>query len=86
MGFHTYSSPYDWSRIAGYKATANAVEGGMIDLSVGSPVDSVPDAVQQALASTATNMHESPWEPFLGRYVPKIRRTLGLLRPRACIT
>ena len=22
MGFHAYSSPYDWSRIAGFKATA----------------------------------------------------------------
>ena len=37
MGFHAYSSPYDWSRIAGFKATAKTVPGGMIDLSVGSP-------------------------------------------------
>mgnify|MGYP007050596281 CR=1 FL=1 len=34
MGFHAYSSPYDWSRIAGFKATAKTVPGGMIDLSV----------------------------------------------------
>ena len=62
MGFHSYSSPYDWSRIAGFKAAAKAVPGGMIDLSVGSPVDSVPDAVQQALASTAdaSNAHGYP--------------------------
>ena len=25
MGFHAYSSPYDWSRIAGFKATAKTV-------------------------------------------------------------
>lgn len=62
MGFHTYSSPYDWSRIAGYKATANAVEDGMIDLSVGSPVDPVPASVRDALAAAAdaTNAHGYP--------------------------
>ena len=46
MGFHAYSSPNDWSRIAGFKATAKTVPGGMIDLSVGSPVDPVPSSVQ----------------------------------------
>lgn len=42
MGFHEFSSPYDWSRIAAYKRTAKAAFGGRIDLSVGSPVDPVP--------------------------------------------
>lgn len=62
MGFHAYSSPYDWSRIAGYKATAKAAPGGMVDLSVGSPVDPVPASVQQALASSAdaANAHGYP--------------------------
>ncbi|WP_298048907.1 succinyldiaminopimelate transaminase [uncultured Bifidobacterium sp.] len=50
MGFHEFSSPYDWSRIASYKRTAKAAFGGMIDLSVGSPVDPVPDSVRKALA------------------------------------
>ena len=50
MGFHEFSSPYDWSRIAPYKRTAKAAFGGMIDLSVGSPVDPVPDSVRKALA------------------------------------
>lgn len=54
MGFHAYSSPYDWSRIAGFKATAKTVPGGMIDLSVGSPVDPVPSSVQQALVPAQT--------------------------------
>jgi aspartate/methionine/tyrosine aminotransferase len=59
MGFHSYSSPYDWSRIAGYKAAAGAAPGGMIDLSVGSPVDPVPDCVRQALAQ-ASDAHGYP--------------------------
>ncbi|KAA8826752.1 succinyldiaminopimelate transaminase [Bifidobacterium reuteri] len=62
MGFHAYSSPYDWSRIAGYKATAKAAPGGMVDLSVGSPVDPVPASVQQALVASAdaANAHGYP--------------------------
>ena len=53
MGFHAFASPYDWSRIAAYKRTAKAAFGGMIDLSVGSPVDPVPASVREALASAA---------------------------------
>ena len=52
MGFHEFSSPYDWSRIASYKRTAKAAFGGMIDLSVGSPVDPVPDSVRKAIAES----------------------------------
>lgn len=55
MGFHEFSSPYDWSRIASYKRTAKAAFGGMIDLSVGSPVDSVPDSVRKALAEASND-------------------------------
>lgn len=54
MGFQPFSSPYDWSRITAYKRTAKAAPGGMIDLSVGSPVDPVPDAVRDALAGAAS--------------------------------
>ncbi|MBM6699996.1 succinyldiaminopimelate transaminase [Bifidobacterium pullorum subsp. saeculare] len=62
MGFHAYESPYDWSRIAGYKATAKAADGGMVDLSVGSPVDPVPEAARRALAaaSDAPNAYGYP--------------------------
>ena len=62
MGFHAYSSPYDWSRIAGFKATATTVSGGMIDLSVGSPADPVPVSVQQVLTTgtDAANAHGYP--------------------------
>lgn len=62
MGFHPYSSPYDWGRIAAYKQTAKAAPGGMIDLSVGSPVDPVPASVRDALAgaSDGSNAHGYP--------------------------
>ncbi|KAB5608187.1 succinyldiaminopimelate transaminase [Bifidobacterium jacchi] len=62
MGFHEFSSPYDWSRIADYKKVARQAAGGMIDLSVGSPVDPVPDSVRDALAaaSDAPNAHGYP--------------------------
>ncbi|MEF2736052.1 MAG: succinyldiaminopimelate transaminase [Bifidobacterium choerinum] len=54
MGFHDFSSPYDWSRIAQYKDRAREFAGGMIDLSIGSPVDDVPEAVRVALADAAS--------------------------------
>lgn len=62
MGFHAYFSPYDWGRVADYKATAKAVPGGIIDLSVGSPVDPVPASVRAALADAADapNAHGYP--------------------------
>ncbi|MDF7665494.1 aminotransferase class I/II-fold pyridoxal phosphate-dependent enzyme [Bifidobacterium sp. ESL0745] len=53
MGFYRFDSPYDWNRVAPYKETAKKAPGGMIDLSVGSPVDPVPASVQRALADAA---------------------------------
>ena len=66
MGFYEFSSPYDWSRIAEYKRTAASAPGGMIDLSVGSPVDSVPLAVRGALtaASDDPNAYADNWLGF----------------------
>ena len=62
MGFHAFTSPYDWSRIDAYKAIARTVPGGMADLSVGSPVDPVPASVREALAGAADapNAHGYP--------------------------
>lgn len=62
MGFHAYESPYDWSRIAGYRTQAAAADGGPIDLSVGSPVDPVPESARRALADAADapNAHGYP--------------------------
>ncbi|NEG96404.1 succinyldiaminopimelate transaminase [Bifidobacterium sp. SMB2] len=53
MGFSPFSTPYDWSRLAAAKKTAAAHPDGMIDLSIGSPVDAVPASVRKALADAA---------------------------------
>lgn len=62
MGFHTYSTPYDWSRVAAFRAAAAAYPGGSVDLSIGSPVDPVPEGVRKALAdaSNARNAYGYP--------------------------
>ena len=53
MGFHSFESPYDWSRIDPYRRRAEQCTGGLVDLSVGSPVDPVPRSVKEALAAAA---------------------------------
>ena len=53
MGFHSFESPYDWSRIDPYRRRAEQCPGGLVDLSVGSPVDPVPRSVREALAGAA---------------------------------
>ncbi|WLT10425.1 succinyldiaminopimelate transaminase [Bifidobacterium asteroides] len=53
MGFHSFESPYDWSRIDPYRRHAEQCPGGLVDLSVGSPVDPVPRSVREALAAAA---------------------------------
>lgn len=75
MGFHEFATPYDWSRLTPLRERANAVEGGAIDMSVGSPVDEVPQSVRQALAQAAG-------EPCAYGYPP----TVGITRLREAIT
>ncbi|MBB4686116.1 succinyldiaminopimelate transaminase [Amycolatopsis jiangsuensis] len=41
---------FPWDSLAGVKARAQAVEGGIVDLSVGTPVDPVPASIRDALA------------------------------------
>lgn len=53
MGFHSFESPYDWSRIDPYRRRAEQCPDGLVDLSVGSPVDPVPRSVREALAAAA---------------------------------
>ncbi|MBW3088784.1 succinyldiaminopimelate transaminase [Bifidobacterium sp. 82T24] len=53
MGFSSFNTPYDWSRLAAAKRTAARHPDGMIDLSIGSPVDPVPESVTTALADAA---------------------------------
>ena len=48
---------FPWDRLEPYKATAAAHPDGLVDLSVGTPVDPVPALVRQAL--TAAIFRES---------------------------
>ncbi|WP_416968329.1 bifunctional succinyldiaminopimelate transaminase/glutamate-prephenate aminotransferase [Streptomyces sp. 4F14] len=50
---------FPWDKLAPYKQTAAAHPGGIVDLSVGTPVDPVPDLIQQALTAAA----DSPGYP-----------------------
>ncbi len=43
---------FPWDALHSYAATARAHAGGIVDLSVGTPVDPVPTVVQAALAAT----------------------------------
>ncbi|MFX4291319.1 succinyldiaminopimelate transaminase [Streptomyces bohaiensis] len=44
---------FPWDRLEPYRETARAHPGGLVDLSVGTPVDPVPAVVQRALADAA---------------------------------
>ncbi|MGW0859070.1 succinyldiaminopimelate transaminase [Streptomyces sp. NPDC002690] len=50
---------FPWDRLAPHKATAAAHPDGIVDLSIGTPVDPVPAVIQQALAAAA----DSPGYP-----------------------
>ncbi|MFC5146207.1 succinyldiaminopimelate transaminase [Streptomyces aureoversilis] len=50
---------FPWDRLAPYKAKAAAHPGGIVDLSVGTPVDPVPALIQRALTEAA----DSPGYP-----------------------
>jgi succinyldiaminopimelate transaminase len=44
---------FPWDSLAPYKERASSVPGGLVDLSVGTPVDATPAVVQEALRSAA---------------------------------
>ena len=50
---------YPWDQMVPFAARARAHEGGIVDLSIGSPVDATPDVIQRALAG-ATDAHSYP--------------------------
>lgn len=50
---------FPWDKLEPYKKTAAAHPGGIVDLSVGTPVDPVPDLIQKALIAAA----DSPGYP-----------------------
>ena len=45
--------PFPWDRLAPYAGKADAHPGGRVDLSVGTPVDPVPEVVRRALIEAA---------------------------------
>ena len=50
---------YPWDALAPYAATAKLHAGGMVDLSIGSPVDATPEILRKALIR-ATDAHAYP--------------------------
>jgi succinyldiaminopimelate transaminase len=44
---------FPWDSLAPYKERASSHAGGLVDLSVGTPVDPTPDVVREALAASA---------------------------------
>jgi len=60
MGFADLSSlPYPWDTLGEVRATARAHPGGVVDLSIGTPVDPTPAVVRDALAA-ASDAHGYP--------------------------
>lgn len=63
---------FPWDHLTSFAERARAYDGGIVDLSVGTPVDPTPDVVQQALRAAA----DSPGYPL----------TIGRLETRqACL-
>jgi succinyldiaminopimelate transaminase len=53
---------FPWDRLEPYKAAAAAHPGGIVDLSVGTPVDPVPELIQRALgAASDTPGYPTVW-------------------------
>src|ERR1700710_2448463 len=50
---------YPWEQMNPYVARAGEHPGGLVDLSIGSPVDQTPALIREALAS-ATDAHAYP--------------------------
>lgn len=61
---------FPWDSLVPFRRRAEQVAGGIVDLSVGTPVDPVPAAVQQALAAAA----DSPGYPTT-HGTPALRRS-----------
>ncbi len=59
MGFAPLADPYPWDGLSGYAARARAHPGGLVNLSIGTPVDPTPAVVRAALADAA----DSPGYP-----------------------
>ncbi len=85
MGARQLSSrlpDFPWDRLAPYQEKARAHPGGIVDLSVGTPVDPVPEQIQQALCAAA----DAPGYPRTYG-TPELRdAAVGWLRRRLGVT
>ncbi|MGW5680961.1 succinyldiaminopimelate transaminase [Nonomuraea sp. NPDC003754] len=73
---------FPWDRLAPYKERAQAHPDGIVDLSVGTPVDPVPQIVQDALAGAA----DSPGYPLTYGTREARAAAAGWLRRRHGVT
>lgn len=53
MGFAPFDEDYPWDSLIPYRKTAAEHPGGVVDLSIGTPVDPTPAALRDALAAAA---------------------------------
>jgi succinyldiaminopimelate transaminase len=63
---------YPWDTLAPYAARARSHPDGIVDLSVGTPVDSTPDVIQRALAAGA----DAPGYPLTAG-TPELREAIA---------
>ncbi len=73
---------FPWDSLAGHAATARAHSGGIVDLSVGTPVDPVPESIRAALASVS----DVPGYPTTHGTAALREAAVGALRRRHGVT
>jgi succinyldiaminopimelate transaminase len=59
MGFHELDDAYPWDTLAPFVGVARSHPRGLVDLSIGTPVDPTPEIVREALAA-ASDAHGYP--------------------------
>jgi succinyldiaminopimelate transaminase len=69
--------PYPYDRLAELRAVADALPGGCVDLSVGTPIDPPPDVVVQALGHSGA---ERGYPPSIGTVAYREAATAWLAR------
>lgn len=71
MGFAPFDEDYPWDSLIPYRHTAAQHPGGVVDLSIGTPIDPTPQVLQRALASAA----DAPGYPTVAG-TPELRDAL----------
>lgn len=84
MGF--VPPPYPYDRLNELKSVAQAFDGGVVDLSIGTPFDAPPDSVVEALAGSGSERSYPPsigTEAFRSAAAGWLNRVVGLVGDRA---